>query len=284
VTATVTIDPEGVTIERFDIVDEFLDRLRQLDDAASGWRFLFRGVPDATWSLLPSALREDPPPFETPCRTAKEQYRQEIAALRRFHDAAHFGGLTIPEWRHVQNHVRESIVNRSTVREFVALAQHHGTPTTLLDWTLDPFVAAYFAGSDICRKHGPDKDMAVWWFDPLIPGSNGFNDPWTEVRIPFDVNQNARAQRGVFVEYLRSTNGLDGPPVRESLTQAINRWDEQHKSSLIKAFKRFTLPRARTQQLLNTLRIRHRISASTLFPGYYGAAREERERCQIGDL
>jgi hypothetical protein len=50
-------DIDGVAIERFEIVDEFLERLVRADDASGGRRFLFRGVPDANLPLLPSALR-----------------------------------------------------------------------------------------------------------------------------------------------------------------------------------------------------------------------------------
>ena len=82
--------------------------------------------------------------------------------------------------------------------DWLAIAQHHGLPTRLLDWTRNPLVAAYFA----VEKPG-NQDSLIYAFDlPTYIRTDLLLDPFKRDRvgkfIPRHITPRITAQSGVF--------------------------------------------------------------------------------------
>lgn len=105
---------------------EFLD----WTDSHSDSRWVFRGLGDFDFSLMPTAGRK-----------AKYELAHELATLELFRRRAQEFGVN-PQLHRL---------------DALALAQHHGLPTRLLDWTTNPLVAAYFA---VSSSPGP-RDVKI---------------------------------------------------------------------------------------------------------------------------
>ena len=86
-----------------------------------------------------------------------------------------------------------------------ALAQHHGVPTRSLDWTRNPFYAAYFAGSEV-ESQSVDGRIAVWAVRPDLLLEQGraerYNSEYTRFlhhTVPNSENPYLRSQEGLFI-------------------------------------------------------------------------------------
>ena len=94
----------------------------------------FRGVPRADYDLTTSLSRLGGP--------SRELEDAILRAFRRYAQRENVPGDSIWNW--------------------LALAQHHGLPTRLLDWTYSPYVAMHFATEDTRLF---DVDGVIWTVD-----------------------------------------------------------------------------------------------------------------------
>jgi hypothetical protein len=96
--------------------------------------FAFRGMDDAGWDLRTSLMR-----------LGGNFAKLEPHLLRNFRKYAH-----------------RQVVVEDNLWNWLAVAQHHGLPTRLLDWTYSPSVAMHFATEDLTLY---DRDGVIWAVD-----------------------------------------------------------------------------------------------------------------------
>ena len=123
-------------LEKINNLKEFLDLVAKEVPTVSLDRIsIYRGHRDIKWKLIPRIAR---PPFRVPVAFHLVPGNSRCVERSLYVLFRDFSASLMPEW-----------VSQGTTREMswrkLVVAQHHGLPTRLLDWSTNPLVGLFFA-------------------------------------------------------------------------------------------------------------------------------------------
>ena len=233
------------TIKRFKNWHQFKDFANQFSE-----NWLFRGQSDAAWDLKSSFERTE---------------------FFRKYDGIETSFL-IDFQRGAKNFLSEKEIPADLI-EWLALMQHHGAPTRLLDFTKSVYIASYFAFENANSKN---KNVAIWAININIVRDrviqylslsqltdkdfeNTFyrNDSSCILPVePFHMNRRYSLQQSVFVSPGNSY---------ESFMEQLQFLD----GSIAKAVLKITLPSKLKNEVLRDLQ-KMNINRASIFPDIDG--------------
>ena len=248
---------ETINIKSF---NEFIDK-------CTGKKFgcghvVYRGVHDANkHKLIPSVGRVDRFKNDEVTWLSLKQHEKEILRTFRLRSRGLVSPALKAKW------------------EWLALAQHHGLPTRLLDWTVSPLVALYFATEPTLdprtgSRKRPEAEYAGVYalhdcsYINLRKHSNPFKCREPGIFLPPHVTPRITGQGGLFTIQ---------PDPAEELQHSFE--SEHDDERWIKLYRFGADLVTQIQKTLHLLGIRR----SLLFPELDGIAREIKVRHNLSD-
>ena len=207
-------------------------------------RFLFRGQGNSNWKLETTFDRWYKGPSDRKIATANlliDFFENECEQ----HELPHsFDG------------------NRNS---WLALAQHHGLPTRLLDWSESPYVAAMFAfGGHLRARHSDSDKVAICVIDSR-------SHIWSEengcaiVTVPSYGNVRIASQFGKFTQLKSPVNNIE-----QHVSQFIDNSTDTGEANLW-IIRKYYIPASESKKAIGDLDAMG-LNYSRIYPGLVGNA------------
>jgi FRG domain len=179
-------------------IEEMSDFTTFLEEECDDDYVLFRGQRE-DWPLLPKIARVRPRSnLLTDERRMTEAFRRE--------GAAHFSSALANDW------------------DLLAIAQHHGMATRLLDWTKNPLAALWFAIRTPAEHR--TRDAVIWVYCPTdddlvkdFEDNSPFTGSRTRVFEPRHITPRIKAQDAVFTAHKYLTTKHRFVPLERNAAQ-----------------------------------------------------------------
>jgi len=318
---------------------DFLNQITPWNSEFELSDFVFRGHSNLDYLLLPNAFRDKTHKnIQSIARIyasktskyykavnkiglgnlASQHASFEFHILRRFYKKANSHGLYVPRSKFMSHSMERGYVSLPSLlrlykyeswldRDFLeiaSLAQHYGLPTRLIDWTYNPYTAAFFASNN--SKLKKDGYISFWMINVTLL-SDVFDSSTSDVRIynpHYQWNDNARSQFGLFTYKIttinKTTRSLETELYEKVLSEGVITDDLKYKTiftdyetldeSIVRLLKSYnalkaksikpedvlvqlTLPHSEVDELNKLLR-KINISEGSIFPGYDGIVRD----------
>lgn len=214
-----------------------IDEIHQVGRGHWTGHYVYRGENSASYTLRPKLGRHLAAPFQTDDGKSFPACEHEQSMLHEFkrRAAPFLDKQPVDDW------------------DWLAVAQHHGLATRLLDWTTNILVATYFA---VCDRGPGDAVIYALNTESLLSASgeiSPFEVEHDAILHPRHINARISAQAGLFTSHADPT-----APFEDHMLQRI------------------VIPSALHVDLSTTLSTYH-INRATLFPGLDSLAADVNE-------
>lgn len=313
---------------------DFLNEITPWNSRFDLSQFVFRGHSKETYKLLPNAFRDkEHLNLNSIARLqlnrnfkfqkivehinfgdlAIQHASLEFHVLRRFYRKANANGLYVPRSKFMSHSMERSYVSFEALMrlytynnwlerdllEIASIAQHYGLPTRLIDWSYNPYTAAFFASNG--RPSRSKGKICLWMMNTNVL-AEVFDATNSDVKIynpHYQWNDNARSQFGLFTHKVTTFDKdffsmrkeffyefdetgkvpddekfdkmfTDFETFDDSVDRLVNDYNKKRKEPIKDdVLIKITLPDSEVNELNTQLR-KINISEGSIYPGYSG--------------